>query len=164
MRRIDTRSVWLQQRLREGGVELLKIRGEVNPADLFTKHLASEERVRSLCGLFGCRFVEGRAEGAPEFRRVGKEGQVLAVQTQGVSGAKVLRDCHVYPSVVEDAELIPEAYLHHERVLPHRLAGDIAKMFPRALPAEEAVEDEETEEWLEAGAAKLREDGGTGTC
>ena len=42
LRHIDTRSLWLQQRLREGGIELRKIRGEVNPADLFTKHLSSE--------------------------------------------------------------------------------------------------------------------------
>ena len=50
----------------------------------------------------------------------------------------MLRDGYTYPSVVEEGELIPEAYLHDERMLPHRLSGDIAKIFPRAVPAEDA--------------------------
>ena len=108
---------------------------------LITKHMASEERVRSLCGMFGCLFVEGQAEGAPELRRAGEEGQLLAVQPHEIAGATELRDGYVYPSTVEDKEVIPEAYLHDERVLLHRLKGDLAKMFPRALPAEEAVEE-----------------------
>ena len=33
LRHIDTRSLWVQQKVRSGAVELRKVRGEVNPAD-----------------------------------------------------------------------------------------------------------------------------------
>ena len=164
LRHIDTRSLWLQQRLREGGIELRKIRGEVNPADLFTKHLSSEERVRSLCALFGCRFAEGRAAGAPELRRAGKERPLLSVQLHEVEGATMKRDGHTYPSAMFDGEAVPEAYLHDERVLPHLLRGDLSEMFPRALPAEEPKEMAEGEDWLEARAAALRQSDEVNAC
>ena len=50
-------------------MEIRKVRGEVNPAELFTKHLSSEERVFSLLKLFGCRLSDGRAKEAPQLRR-----------------------------------------------------------------------------------------------
>ena len=157
LRHIDTRSLWLQQRLREGGIELRKIRGEVNPADLFTKHLASEERVRSLCTLFGCRFTAGRAAGAPELRRTCEEGRLLAVEgPYEITGKTVIRDGYTYPGVMEDDELLPDAYLHDEGSLPHRLGGDVARLFPRAIPGAEEKEEEEHEDWLEARATKMR--------
>ena len=79
LRHIDTRSLWLQQKLRAGALEIKKVRGEVNPADLFTKHLSSEDRVSDLCRLFRCRFADGRAAGAPSLRRDGMEEKLLAV-------------------------------------------------------------------------------------
>ena len=157
LRHIDTRSFWLQQRLREGGIELRKIRGEVNPADLFTKHLASEERVQNLCALFGCRFIGGRAAGAPELRRTAEDGRLLAVEgPYSVEGKQAKQDGYVYPGVVEDGELLPEAYLHDERSLPHMLSGDIARFFTRAVPGPEAPEEKEVEDWLEAKATAMR--------
>ena len=42
--------------------------GEVNPADLFTKHLPSREKVHQLLGLFGCEYRSGRAAAAPLLR------------------------------------------------------------------------------------------------
>ena len=69
LRHVDTRTLWVQQRVRSGELEIRKVRGEVNPADLFTKHLSSEERVTELLRLFGCRFVDGRASSAPKLRR-----------------------------------------------------------------------------------------------
>ena len=121
-------------------------------------------KVRSLCGLFGCRFADGRAEGAPELRRAGKERQLLTVQLHEVEGAVVQRDGYTYPSTMVDGEAVPEAYIHDERVLPHLLRGDLSRMFPRALPAEEPSEEAEGEDWLEARAAKLRESAGADTC
>ena len=38
LRRLECHSLWLQQRLRRKQLELLKVPGEENPADLFTKH------------------------------------------------------------------------------------------------------------------------------
>ena len=66
---MDTKSLWVQQKLRDGSLEIRKVRGEVNLADLFSKHLSSEVRVTELLRLFGCRFAGGRAEGPPQFQR-----------------------------------------------------------------------------------------------
>ena len=43
----------------------MKVAGEVNPADLFTKHLESRNKLDQVVGLFGCRFADGRAATAP---------------------------------------------------------------------------------------------------
>ena len=118
--------------------------------------------MRSLCALFGCRFADGRAAGAPELRRNGEERRLLAVDgPQEVSGKKALRDGYTYPGVVEDGELIPDAYLHDEGVLPHMLGGDVARMFPRASPEQKKDKEKDPEDWLEARATKSREVSGT---
>ena len=44
---------------------MLKVAGEVNLADLFTKHLDSNNKLDQVVGLFSCRFLEGRAAIAP---------------------------------------------------------------------------------------------------
>ena len=55
LRHIDTHLLWIQQAVRCRRVDLRKIPGEVNPADLFTKHLASRDRLASLVKLLGCK-------------------------------------------------------------------------------------------------------------
>ena len=55
VRHVDTQSLWIQQALREGRFELRKVHGSVNPADLFTKHLPSRERVLKLLDLMSCK-------------------------------------------------------------------------------------------------------------
>ncbi len=52
MRHIDTHLLWIQQAVRSGRVDLRKVLGEENPADLFTKHLSSRERVQKEVALF----------------------------------------------------------------------------------------------------------------
>ena len=49
----------MQQRVRDGSLQLRKVRGEVNAAELFTKHVWLEERVLELLRLFGCRMADG---------------------------------------------------------------------------------------------------------
>ena len=39
LKHIDVQLLWLQDAVRKGIVELVKVRGDVNPADLMTKHL-----------------------------------------------------------------------------------------------------------------------------
>ena len=60
--------LWTQQAVRSGRVDLRKVKGETNPADLFTKHLVSRERLGMLVDLLGCRYKSGRAEVAPAMR------------------------------------------------------------------------------------------------
>jgi hypothetical protein len=71
LRHIDTQCFWIQQKVRNKAIELRKIRGEMNPADLFTKHLPGEEKVKSLIALLECEFRGGRAAGAPKLRDAG---------------------------------------------------------------------------------------------
>ena len=56
LRHVDTQALWIQQKVRTGAIELRKVRGEVNPGDLFTKFLSSRERVESLVRLFSCEY------------------------------------------------------------------------------------------------------------
>ena len=144
-------------------MELRKVRGEVNPADLFTKHLSSEDRVRSLMKLFGCRFEDGRAQEAPQIRRdVGvRHTGVLACNVADDTNT-ICQDGYAYTyTVLEDSggQRVPEAYLHDESVLPHRIRGDIAAVFPRAMAADELPETPEIEDEFEARGVKLGKTG-----
>ncbi len=69
LRHLDTHMLWVQQAVRSRRIDLRKIAGEENPADLFTKHLVSREKVNQLVRLLGCRYTEGRADSAPQTRR-----------------------------------------------------------------------------------------------
>ena len=163
LRHIDTRSLWLQQKLRDGGIELWKVRGEVNPADIFTKHLSSEKRVTSLCRLLGCRYATGRADGAPSLKRAGETGRLFTAEAvYAVEGPTVMQNGHAYAAVKYEGELLPEAYLHDENWLPHQLAGDLAVLFPRAVVPPELEELPELADWLETRAVHERQ--ATGTC
>lgn len=69
LRHIDTQALWIQQKVKYKVVELRKVRGEINPADLFTKHLVAKDRIDSLVKLFNCDYREGRPDAAPQLRR-----------------------------------------------------------------------------------------------
>ena len=45
LRHVRTHTLWVQERVRTGAIQLRKVNGLVNPADLFTKHLTSRDRV-----------------------------------------------------------------------------------------------------------------------
>ena len=61
--------MWIQQAVRTGRVDLRKVLGDVNPADLFTKHSLSRERLKKLVSIFNCQFCGGRAASAPLLRK-----------------------------------------------------------------------------------------------
>ena len=98
----------MQQKVRSGEIELRKVLGAANPADLFTKHLESRANVDQLLELFGCRFVDGRSAAAPKLRREAVAA-VLCRQSED--------DSH-QPS-------------HDLRQLPHQLSPEeIERLFP----------------------------------
>ena len=66
LRHLDTHTLWLQQAVRTSRVAIKKVLGDENPADLLTKHNISRDRLEKLVGLFGGRYVGGRASSAPE--------------------------------------------------------------------------------------------------
>ncbi len=71
LRHLDTHLLWIQQAVRSGRIDLRKIDGTANPADLFTKHMSSRDKLCRLVKLMGCRYSEGRAASAPR-RRTGE--------------------------------------------------------------------------------------------
>ncbi len=69
LRHLDTHTLWIQQAVRTRRVDLRKVAGESNPADLLTKHSLSRQRLEDLVSLFGCRYLGGRADSAPRMRK-----------------------------------------------------------------------------------------------
>lgn len=111
LRHLECHSLWVQQRLRRREFKLLKVAGEANPADLFTKHLESQAKLNQLVELFGCRFMEGRASSAP------------ALKSEYAVPAHIVHDPAVLPHNYlpeEIAELFPEAVPEE----PHRGEDD----------------------------------------
>ncbi len=69
LRHLDTHTLWIQQAAGTGRVDLRKVLGDVNPADLFTKHSLPRERLEKLVSFFNCHFYGGRAASAPLLRK-----------------------------------------------------------------------------------------------
>ena len=136
LRHVDTQCLWIQQRVRDGSVELCKVKGEENPADLFTKHLTSRDRIRSLLDLFGCRYTGGRAATAPVLRSgVGtSKGELLKVAEESVG--TMLWHGKVFPKSSEEGMDVPEALPACEGLLPH-LHEDLDERFQKAVACEE---------------------------
>ena len=59
LRHLETHTRWVHKKVRVGEIKLRKVRGDMNPADLVTKHLPSENEIHQFVQLFGC---ECRAE------------------------------------------------------------------------------------------------------
>ena len=58
----------MQQAVRSRRIELKKVPGQENPADLLTKHSLTRERVEGITKLYDCYFRDGRADSAPAMR------------------------------------------------------------------------------------------------
>ena len=68
LRHLETHTLWVQEKVRTGAIEVRRVRGDVNPADLFTKHLPSKDKIHQLTRLFGCEYRAGRSMAAPLLR------------------------------------------------------------------------------------------------
>ena len=64
IRHLDTRLLWAQELVREKVIEVIKVPGEQNPADLMTKHLGADVISAHLVRL-SCWERSGRAKAAP---------------------------------------------------------------------------------------------------
>ena len=72
-------------------MDLRKVDGEANPADVMTKHFCSRDRLAHLVSLYGCKCTAGRSEAAPQVRqgqsnrvKIGQalaQGETTAIQT-----------------------------------------------------------------------------------
>lgn len=64
-RHLAVGTLWVQQKLRQNKFLLYKIKGDNNPADLFTKHLA-QDKMQKCLKFLGGEFCSGRPSVAPE--------------------------------------------------------------------------------------------------
>jgi hypothetical protein len=87
LRHLDTHTLWIQQAVRTGRVDLRKVLGEENPADLLTKHSLSRERLEKLVALHGCKYLAGRAASAPKVREGESTRTTMASGGGGLIGA-----------------------------------------------------------------------------
>jgi hypothetical protein len=172
LRHVDTQCLWIQQRVRDGSIELRKVKGEENPADLFTKHLTSRDRIGCLLDLFGCRYREGRAAAAPVLRSgVGTSKGELLELAEASTGTMPWHG-KVFPRCSDGDSDTPEALPAREGVLPH-LHDDHDDRFPKAVaccalddcdpPGEEGFEERGKAIGIELGAscAEKNKDDGT---
>ena len=145
----------MQQRVRDKSLDSRKVRGESNPADLFTKHLSSEERIKDLLMLFGCQFAEGRAEGAPQLRSSTGEKQesvlVCDLVQDGGDEATTMVGGYAYPTECIEPEgiIVPNAHWHDLKCLPHCIGGNLDLVFPKAVAAPAMEEAPELADELE---------------
>ena len=69
LRRLDAHTLWIQQAVRTGRVDVREVPGESNPADFPTKHSLSRQKLQNLLSLYSCKRIGGRAETAPHTAR-----------------------------------------------------------------------------------------------
>ncbi len=103
VRHLDTYTLWIQQAVRTGRVHLKKVRGDVNPADVFTKHSLTRDKLKSLVELFDCHYREGRAAAAPQLRRSETAGLKIS-EADGGSEICVISDANQWAETVHDPE------------------------------------------------------------
>ena len=83
LRHLDTKTLWIQQAVRNGAIDVRKVPGVANPADLFTKHSLSSNRVCELLKLFSCDYRDGRPSAAPEVKKGKSTKQTMAELAAG---------------------------------------------------------------------------------
>ena len=141
LRHIDTHTLWVQQAVRSRRIELRKVAGDVNPADLFTQHSLTRERLRGLVKLFDCEYRGGRAESAPKARQPPGSKTTMAGACLVEGGAGAL------------GEMVGGGDGGPRPIMPHKEMGkeDMDRVYP-------AVAIEDSEEMLDM---TLDEDDGT---
>ncbi len=135
LRHIDAHLLWVQQAVRSGRVDLRKIDGEKNPADLLTKHSLSRDKLWQLTKLYDCHFLEGRAQSAPQVR-------------SGASGRVTMAEADATLSAVEpDSQQGEGCEEGIESWMPHNILSreQLDEQFP-PLQAPEAEEPEGLEQ------------------
>ena len=141
--------------MRDGSVELCKLRGEENPADLSIKHLTSRDRIRSLLDLFGCKYKDGRAAAAPVLRSGAGTSKGELLRLAGESTGTMSWHGRVFPKSGDGDADVPEALPAIAGLLPH-LHEDWQERFPQAVACSELEDvDPEGDDGLEVRGTAL---------
>ena len=151
LRHIDTQCLWLQHQVRGGKIDLRKVKGTENPADVFTKHLPGNGCIEALLRLFSCDIRGGRPATAPKLRKA--DGQEAGEQLQCVkvaydrglegdaeafAGELLQVGDHQFPAVWWEGGWVPEAKSYDQKLLPHHLGPAMDETFPKATVCERA--------------------------
>ena len=80
-------------------VDLRKVLGGENPADLLTKHSLSRQRLEKLVALHGCKFLAGRAASVPRVR----EGETTRITKASAGGGLIRATGDGPPSAAQPA-------------------------------------------------------------
>jgi hypothetical protein len=132
VRHLDTQDLWVQQRVRRGDFILLKIDGERNAGDLFTKASLSRYRIEALLELLGCVYRNGRPEAAPALRQSTSRGPV-AETTKARWADDEEEDCKAAYDSRELAKFLRKKGLPHWSWEEHSAVEPTAE-FPEAKP------------------------------
>ena len=65
VRHLDVEDLWVQTKVHEGHVDLLKVAGSESPADILTKYASADLMDKMLLKL-NLKFIEGRSPAAPD--------------------------------------------------------------------------------------------------
>ncbi len=136
LRHLDTHTLWIQQAVRTQRVDLRKVDGEQNPADLLTKHSISRHRLESLVRLFGCTFLEGRAASAPQVRK-------------GTSDKTTMAQADSVLSTTDHDAAVGYDSSGPEATMPHLIYSEdeLNKLYPTLdVPEEENLDDVNNDE------------------
>ena len=109
VRHLDTHTLWIQQAVRSGQIDLRKIDGLVNQADVFTKHSLSRERLIALTKLFDSEFRDGRAKSAAQTRKTPGTRVTMA-------DAQISEEVHAVDNEDEPGPIMPHK-MHDEKML-----------------------------------------------
>jgi len=148
VRHLDTYTLWVQQAVRSGRINLKKVRGDSNPADLFTKHSLTRDKLMQLTKLFDCHFRDGRAASAPMLRR-GKTSGVKIAEADSQGEICAIADANQWASGILDPEGEHDD-AKTEPCMPHsqHSAELIDKLYPSLkVPEELDLDDAHLDAW-----------------
>ena len=135
--------------MRSRSISLYKVRGEENPADLFTKHLVGRDRIHGLLRLFGCEYRGGRAGAAPQVRAGATTSKGELLHLKSLVQNPVEWGDRVFERAADCTEQIPEAFSSQDGILPH-MHDDMADRYPQAVACAESLDlDPPTHDGLE---------------
>jgi hypothetical protein len=140
LRHLDTHTLWIQQAVRTGRIDLRKVLGEENPADLLTKHSLSRQRLEKLVALHGCKYLDGRASSAPQVREGDSTKATMASLGGGLIAAAVsavdVAQVDIAPPAVEPSQADP--------AMPHLVL--FGQALDNAFPPMTAPKDEDLQD------------------
>jgi len=78
LRHVRVGTLWIQEKVEDGDLDISKVRGEDNPADAMTKNV-SQDKLQRFVAMLSQEFREGRAEQSLELKARRGEGEVEKV-------------------------------------------------------------------------------------